>query len=56
VFPTSKELGEVQNQSGEEMVCVLYPTTPKSNIRVTLVLVPSNEVQELQKNVKKLLK
>ena len=27
-FQTSKELGEVQNQAGEEMVCVYIPTTP----------------------------
>ena len=27
-FQTSKELGEVQNQDGEEMVCVYIPTTP----------------------------
>ena len=27
-FQTSKELGEVQNHSGEELVCVYIPTTP----------------------------
>ena len=54
-FQTSKELGEVQNQSGEEMVCVYIPTTPNPTSGY-IVLVPQNEVQELKMSVEDALK
>ena len=54
-FQTSKELGEVQNQSGEEMVCVYIPTTPNPTSGY-IVLVPQNEVQELEMSVEDALK
>ena len=46
-FQTSKELGEVQNQAGEEMVCVYIPTTPNPTSGY-IVLVPQNEVKRAQ--------
>ena len=54
-FQTSKELGEVQNQAGEEMVCVYIPTTPNPTSGY-IVLVPQNEVKELQMSVEDALK
>ena len=54
-FQTSKELGEVQNKSGEEMVCVYIPTTPNPTSGY-IVLVPQNEVQELKMSVEDALK
>ena len=54
-FQTSKELGEVQNQSGEEMVCVYIPTTPNPTSGY-IVLVPQNEVKELKMSVEDALK
>ena len=54
-FQTSKELGEVQNQAGEEMVCVYIPTTPNPTSGY-IVLVPQNEVQELKMSVEDALK
>ena len=54
-FQTSKELGEVQNQDGEEMVCVNIPTTPNPTSGY-IVLVPQNEVKELKMSVEDALK
>ena len=54
-FQTSKELGEVQNQAGEEMVCVYIPTTPNPTSGY-IVLVPQNEVKELKMSVEDALK
>ena len=54
-FQTSKELGEVQNQDGEEMVCVYIPTTPNPTSGY-IVLVPQNEVKELKMSVEDALK
>ena len=54
-FQTSKELGEVQNQAGEEMVCVYIPTTPNPTSGY-IVLVPQNEVKELKMSVQDALK
>ena len=54
-FQTSKELGEVQNQAGEEMVCVYIPTTPNPTSEY-IVLVPQNEVKELKMSVEDALK
>ena len=54
-FQTSKELGEVQNQAGEEMVCVYIPTTPNPTSGY-IVLVPQNEVKELKMGVEDALK
>ena len=54
-FQTSKELGEVQNQDGVEMVCVYIPTTPNPTSGY-IVLVPQNEVKELKMSVEDALK
>ena len=54
-FQTSKELGEVQNHSGEELVCVYIPTTPNPTSGY-IVLVPQNEVKELEMSVEDALK
>tara|TARA_B100001250_G_scaffold340584_1_gene308295 strand:- start:383 stop:1003 length:621 start_codon:yes stop_codon:yes gene_type:complete len=54
-FQTSKELGEVQDQSGEELVCVYIPTTPNPTSGY-IVLVPQNEVKELEMSVEDALK
>ena len=54
-FQTSKELGEVQNHSGEELVCVYIPTTPNTTSGY-IVLVPQNEVKELEMSVEDALK
>ena len=54
-FQTSKELGEMQNQAGEEMVCVYIPTTPNPTSGY-IVLVPQNEVKELKMSVEDALK
>ena len=54
-FQTSKELGEVQNQAGEEMGCVYIPTTPNPTSGY-IVLVPQNEVKELKMSVEDALK
>ena len=54
-FQTSKELGEVQNQDGEEMVCVYIPTTPNPTSGY-IVLVPQNEVKKLKMSVEDALK
>ena len=54
-FQTSKELGEVQNQAGEEMVCVYIPTTPNPTSGY-FVLVPQIEVKELKMSVEDALK
>ena len=54
-FQTSKEFGEVQNQAGEEMVCVYIPTTPNPTSGY-IVLVPQNEVKELKMSVEDALK
>ena len=54
-FQTSKEVGEVQNQDGEEMVCVYIPTTPNPTSGY-IVLVPQNEVKELKMSVEDALK
>ena len=54
-FQTSKELGEVQNQDGEEMVCVYIPTTPNPTSGY-IELVPQNEVKELKMSVEDALK
>ena len=54
-FQTSKELGEVQNQAGEERVCVYIPTTPNPTSGY-IVLVPQNEVKELKMSVEDALK
>ena len=54
-FQTSKELGEVQNHTGEELVCVYIPTTPNPTSGY-IVLVPQNEVKELKMGVEDALK
>jgi len=54
-FQTSKELGEVQNHTGEELVCVYIPTTPNPTSGY-IVLVPQNEVKELKMSVENALK
>ena len=54
-FQTSQEVGEVQNQDGEEMVCVYIPTTPNPTSGY-IVLVPQNEVKELKMSVEDALK
>jgi uncharacterized membrane protein len=48
-------LGEVQDQSGEELVCVYIPTTPNPTSGY-IVLVPQNEVKELEMSVEDALK
>ena len=54
-FQTSQNLGEIQEKTGEEVVCVFVPTTrnPTSGL---ILMVPEEDVIELDMNVEDALK
>jgi uncharacterized membrane protein len=54
-FQTSKELGEIQDKTGEKLVCVFIPTTPNPTSGY-IILVPQDEVKELKMSVEDALK
>ena len=54
-FQTSKELGEIQDKTGEQLVCVFIPTTPNPTSGY-IILVPQDEVKELKMSVEDALK
>ena len=54
-FQTSKNLGEIQRRTGEDVVCVFVPTTPNPTSGLIL-MVPENDVIELDMNVEDALK
>jgi len=54
-FQTSKNLGEIQQRTGEDVVCVFVPTTPNPTSGLIL-MVPENDVIELDMNVEDALK
>ncbi len=54
-FQTSEELGEVQERTGEHVVCVFVPTTPNPTSGY-IVLLPKNEITELDMSVDDALK
>ncbi len=54
-FQTSKEVGEIQEKSGEDVVCVFIPTTPNPTSGY-IIMVPKDEVIELNMSVEDALK
>ena len=54
-FQTSKDVGEIQEKSGEDVVCVFIPTTPNPTSGY-IILIPKNEVIELDMSVEDALK
>ena len=44
-FQTSKDVGEIQEKSGEDVVCVFIPTTPNPTSGY-IILIPKDEVIE----------
>ena len=54
-FQTSQNLGEIQEKTGEEVVCVFIPTTPNPTSGLIL-MVPEQDVIELDMNVEDALK
>ena len=54
-FQTSKEVGEIQEKSGEDVVCVFIPTTPNPTSGY-IIMVPEDEVIELDMSVEDALK
>ena len=54
-FQTSKNLGEIQQKTGEDVVCVFVPTTPNPTSGLIL-MVPENDVIEFDMNVEDALK
>ena len=54
-FQTSQNLGEIQQRTGEDVVCVFVPTTPNPTSGLIL-MVPENDVIELDMNVEDALK
>ena len=54
-FQTSTNLGEVQNRTGEEVVCVFVPTTPNPTSGY-IIIVPKKDVIELDMEVDEALK
>lgn len=54
-FQTSSELGEVQERTGEEVICVFVPTTPNPTSGFILI-VPRKDVIELDMEVDQALK
>ena len=54
-FQTSSELGEVQERTGEDVVCCFVPTTPNPTSGY-VVMVPRNEVRVLDMEVDEALK
>jgi uncharacterized membrane protein len=54
-FQTSQNLGEIQDKTGEDVVCVFIPTTPNPTSGLIL-MVPEEDVIELDMNVEDALK
>lgn len=54
-FQTGTSLGEVQNRTGEEMVCTFVPTTPNPTSGF-IIIVPKSEIIELDMEVDEALK
>ena len=54
-FQTSKDLGEIQDRTGSDVVCVFVPTTPNPTSGLIL-MVPEEDVIELDMNVEDALK
>ena len=54
-FQTSKDVGEIQEKSGEDVVCVFIPTTPNPTSGY-IIMVPKDEVIELDMSVEDALK
>ena len=54
-FQTSKDVGEIQEKSGEDVVCVFIPTTPNPTSGY-IILIPEDEVIELDMSVEDALK
>ena len=54
-FQTSQNLGEIQEKTGENVVCVFIPTTPNPTSGLIL-MVPEQDVIELDMNVEDALK
>ncbi len=54
-FQTSSQLGEVQDRTGEDVICVFVPTTPNPTSGFILI-VPRKEVIELDMEVDQALK
>ena len=54
-FQTSKNLGEIEEKSGVDVVCVFVPTTPNPTSGLIL-MVPQSDVIELDMSVEDGLK
>ena len=54
-FQTSKDVGEIQEKSGEDVVCVFIPTTPNPTSGY-IIMIPKDEVIELDMSVEDALK
>ncbi|MDA0680673.1 MAG: DUF502 domain-containing protein [Proteobacteria bacterium] len=54
-FQTSSELGEVQERTGEDVICTFVPTTPNPTSGV-IIIVPRGDVIELDMTVDEALK
>ena len=54
-FQTSKDVGEIKEKSGEDVVCVFIPTTPNPTSGY-IILIPKDEVIELDMSVEDALK
>jgi|TARA_B100000953_G_scaffold102364_1_gene83986 uncharacterized membrane protein len=54
-FQTSKDVGEIQEKSGVDVVCVFIPTTPNPTSGY-IILIPKDEVIELDMSVEDALK
>ncbi len=54
-FQTSNRLGEVQERTGEEVICAFVPTTPNPTSGL-IIIVPTKDVIELDMEVDEALK
>ena len=54
-FQTSKSLGEIEEKSGRDVVCVFVPTTPNPTSGL-IIMVPQEDVIELDMSVEDGLK
>ena len=54
-FQTSKDVGEIQEKSGEDVICVFIPTTPNPTSGY-IIMIPKDEVIELDMSVEDALK
>jgi len=54
-FQTSKDVGEIKEKSGEDVVCVFIPTTPNPTSGY-IIMIPKDEVIELDMSVEDALK